>query len=153
MIKVFGKGTNLDCFALQETHSRLERTLAIEHELKHHAVLWSHCSLQRGGLALGGAHDFLTRFSSIGWQQLEQGRIEKLELRGHQGALDLYCIYLDDQSSAACRHPSNLLHSSCMPPSEVLSVMFGDFNAVERSQDRLFETSKPPASSQGPEIA
>ena len=52
MFKVRSMGRNLDFFSLQETHSTPERAMAIEDELKQHAVFWSHCSLQCGGVAV-----------------------------------------------------------------------------------------------------
>ena len=85
IVKVRQMAANLDLFGLQETHSTPERAIAIESEFRHHSVFWSHCSLQRGGVALGISHEFLARFSVASWKEVEIGRVGKLELRGSQG--------------------------------------------------------------------
>ena len=139
--KVRQYSSNLDMLGLQETHSTPERALALESEFRQHAFFWSHCSLQKGGVALGISHEFMSRFSKASWTEIEQGRVGKLELRGSQGSLDLFCVYLDDQSSASRRNSFDLINKFLAPPSEVLSLMFGDFNFVEHAHDRTCKTS------------
>ena len=131
----------LDFFGLQETHSTPERAAALQIEFPKHSLFWSHCTLQRGGLALGVYTKFLQRFSSVCWIEIQPGRIGKLELRGRDGASDLYSIYLDDQSAQARRHSFQLLSSNLAPKSDVLSMIFGDFNFVEHHHDRMCKTT------------
>ena len=73
---------DLDYFGLQETHASPERALALETEFKQHCFFWSHCSLQKGGLALAVSHNFLARFAHVAWIEIEQGKVGKLELMG-----------------------------------------------------------------------
>ena len=57
--------SKLDFFGLQETHSSPERAAALQNEFPEHLLFWSHCSLQRGGLALGVATSFLQQFAEV----------------------------------------------------------------------------------------
>jgi hypothetical protein len=82
-----------------------------------------------------------------GGQEIQQGRLGKLELRGNRGALDLHCVYLDDQSSLARRHSMDLIRGALTPQSSVLSVLFGDFNFVEHAHDRVCKTNGNPSGS------
>ena len=67
-----------------------------------------------------------------------------MELRGSQGALDLYCVYLDDQSAAAGRHSFDLISETLLPANEVLTLIIGDFNFVDHANDRTCkETGQP----------
>ena len=95
----------------------------------------------RGGVALAISHEFLAQFSSASWIKGETGRVEKLELRGSMGSLDLFCVYLDDQSATARRECFNLIPASIAPRSAVLSLIFGDFSFIEHSHDRLCKTT------------
>ena len=139
--KVRSMASTLDFFALQETHSSADRALAIESEFHQHVFFWSHCSLLKGGLALGISCEFLGRFAVASWKEIEQGRVGKLELRGSNGSLDLVCVYLDDQSAAAGRQSFSSISNSLAPQPDVLSVILGDFNFVENTYDRICKTS------------
>ena len=86
--------SSLDFFGLQETHSCPERAAALESEFPNHVLFWSHCTLKKGGLALGVSSKFLHQFEHISWIEVEIGRVGKLELRGSRGSLDLHCVYL-----------------------------------------------------------
>ena len=110
--KVRSMAAKVGFLALQETHSSPERAAAVQCEFPSHALFWSHCSLQRGGLALGVSKEFICRFSAASWKEIEKGRAAKLELRGPQGSLDLCSLYLDDQSAAARRNSLRLLGQS-----------------------------------------
>ena len=135
------RSANVDFFGLQETHSFPARAAALQHEFPQHMLYWSHCSRQRGGLALCISHSFLTKFATATWVQVEPGRIGKLQLRGRQGSLDLYTLYLDDQSADARRNSMSLLSKCLESRQHVLSAVFGDFNFVEQDIDRWCKTS------------
>ena len=129
---------------MQETHSTLERAQAVESEFRNHSLFWSHCSLQKGGIAVGISHEFLLRFTRVAWKEIEQGRVGKIELRGSQGSLDLYCVYLDDQSAIARRQSFDRINQSICPSGEVLTLIFGDFNFVEHANDRTCKSTGQP---------
>ena len=139
--KVRKYAEKLDLFGLQETHSSPERAAALQGEFPNHVLFWSHCSVQRGGLAVGVSKAFLKNFCRATWTEVEQGRIGKLELEGPKGTLDLYCVYLDDHSAEARRRSFRLLGDVMKPQASALSVVFGDFNFVEHDHDRFCKTT------------
>ena len=91
---------------------------------------------RKGGLGLLVKSSFLLQFERSDWTELEAGRVGKLELRGSRGSLDLICCYLDPHSSESRRASFAQIASSLQPQSEVLTILFGDFNFVPSESDR-----------------
>lgn len=139
--RVRGMCASLDFFGIQETHSSPERVAALQTEFPNHVLFWSHCSQMKGGLALGISVAFLEKFSHCSWKEIEQGRVGKLELRGRGGSLDLFCLYLDDQSAMARAASFSKIRDNMSPQPSALSVIFGDLNFVEHKQDRFCKTT------------
>ena len=65
MAKVHKLASSLDFVAVQETPSTPERAASVQTEFHFYVFFWSHCTLQRGGLALGVSVELLSHFSHI----------------------------------------------------------------------------------------
>ena len=130
-----------DFFALQETHSSAARVEAMRSLFREHNTFWSHCANRKGGLALFMKCSFLSNFSSQNWIHVDDGRVGKLELRGPNGALDIFSCYLNPQSGAARQASVQAIKRNLKPQGEVLTVILGDFSFVEGTNDRWCKTT------------
>ena len=72
--------SKLDFFGLQETHSTPERAAALQSEFSRHVLFWSHCSLQRGGLAPGISTEFLKNLCLLRRERLSRAEWVNLSL-------------------------------------------------------------------------
>jgi len=85
-----------DFVALQETHA----TAGFVHiaALPRGARFWwAHATQQMGGIGFGVSHRFLARFHlprEEDWVVLDPGRLAQLRLRGPEGAVHLYVVYM-----------------------------------------------------------
>ena len=75
------------------------------------------------------------------WDVVVPGRIAILRLRGAGGSLDLTVCYLDSSSAPERIAACSKLSQHLKPAAEVLSLVFGDFNVVERDEDRIDKAS------------
>jgi len=50
--------------------------------------------------------------------------------------MDIYCVYLDTHSSHNRQQSIRLISNSLLPKSQVVSIIAGDFNFVENTEDR-----------------
>ena len=75
------------------------------------------------------------------WEEVEQGRVCVLRLRGPSGALDIFVIYHHTGNSVEAKQAREgaraLLASRIRPQREALSVLMGDFNYVPDKRDRF----------------
>ena len=84
---------------------------------------------------------FLTNFNPVqdtDFQTLIPGRVGCIPLRGAKGALDLYVAYLPTGSGASAERAycMDRIGDVMQPRTNVLSLIFGDFNFVECDKDR-----------------
>ena len=111
---------------------------------------WSHLSTSRAGIGLLVTNTFTKRFLPFqtgDWTELEPGRIGRLRLRGVEGNLDIYSIYLTTGESptedAAARARSlHILNHHLAPKSTTLSIISGDWNFVTKEHDRWCHSSR-----------
>jgi len=57
-------------------------------------------------------------------------------LRGSEGALDIYCVYLDTKSSSNRQQSIRTISNSLQPKTLATSIICGDFNYVDNLEDR-----------------
>ena len=83
---------------------------------------------------------FFNAVANEDWQQLEPGRLARLRLRGVQGNLDFYVVYLatgiDGRDSQRRRRSVQTLTDDMAEPAHVLSLVGGDWNFVTTKKDR-----------------
>ena len=139
-----------DFLGLSETHS-LEGRIATAVLPSGCQYFWSHGTSSQAGVGLVVKDSFLQQFNEIvrddDWVEIEPGRMAKLCLRGPHGSLDLIIVvYLAsgaDSAIRAARHRSiSLLDASIADKASVLSITMGDFNFVERNDDRWCNEDK-----------
>ena len=124
-----------DFGCISETHGLLGRQDALWLPQGVEA-LWSHGSSRIGGVGLWIKTKFLEQFTEQSWVEVEPGRVAKLQLRGESGGLDLFCCYLDTNSSYNRQQSITRMSRHIQPNDKVLTVITGDFNFVEADEDR-----------------
>ena len=83
---------------------------------------------------------FLAKFNAIdesSWRQMVPGRVGRLRLRGNEGALDHYMVYFPTGSEGGPERSQLMrtITANMAARSQVLALIFGDFNFVEESRD------------------
>ena len=107
-------------------------------------AFWSHLTAGRAGVGILVRDDFLTRFAPIkadDWEEFEAGRLARLQLRGPDGNLDLWAVYLTtgegtNKDYQARKHTRKLLHGNMTSHTTTLSIVTGDWNYVVHHNDR-----------------
>ena len=99
-------------------------------------AFWSHGTAHQGGICLWVKDIFLNKFRESKWEVLEPGRIAVLRLRGDEGELDIFAVYLSTDSSVARQNSIKTIHRSTRSKDKALSILVGDFNFVEFPEDR-----------------
>ena len=107
-------------------------------------ALWSHMSAARAGVGIVLQQSFLNRFAPTkagDFLEIEPGRIARLTLRGPEGELDIYAIYLSTGFSPSedlkqRQHSIALLQKFMRNRDSVLSILAGDWNFVTSKHDR-----------------
>ena len=97
---------------------------------------WSHGTAAAGGLGLWYKDTFLAQFSHSSWVELEPGRVAVLRCEGANGAFDIFCVYLDCDDWNLRQNSLKIIRDNIRPKDQVLSIITGDFNFVEFSEDR-----------------
>ena len=127
---------------ITETHSTPGKIIGAKQPTGY-KCFWSHGSSTQAGVGLVVSHQFLTNFNpveSADWAELEQGRLARLSLKGPQGSLDIFAVYMqsgsDPSNRNARKHSIQILGNNIQPQDSVLSIVCGDFNFVEHNQDR-----------------
>ena len=85
--------------------------------------------------------DFLSKFNDVEEDEVENlaaGRVVRLPLRGPQGALDLYVVYMPTGPNTSCERIQVMrtIAEHMQPQSKVLSLVLGDFNFATQLRDR-----------------
>ena len=132
---------NHDFLAVQETHSTEGGVLAFECPAGT-AARWSHGTTQRAGIGLLLQDSFLSNFNVLqegDWEDIEAGRAAVLHLRGPQGSLDIWVLYMatgeDGRNERAVTRQT--LHHAIRSQTDTLTIMTGDFNYVVADRDRF----------------
>ncbi len=131
-----------DIMGYTETHGNKGKVAAAALPPAYRHFL-AHGSNYQAGVGISVSDRFLEAFHTIhdsDWQELEQGRIGRLSLRGSTGALDIYIVYLQSGQEADARaaraRSRRILADAIAPQSQVLSIIMGDWNFVEDARDR-----------------
>ena len=138
-----------DYGTFQETHGTLgkEEAFSIPQGL---VGFWSHLSAQKAGVGIILKQSFLDKFATVqkgDFQELEPGRVARLRLRGPEGHLDIWTIYLTTGEGTtadlrARNHSHSIIRANLAPRDRVLSLLSGDWNYVVSNQDRWSCASK-----------
>ena len=86
-------------------------------------------------------HEFSTHFNDVtddAWRVLAPGRVGRIQLRGPEGALDIYVAYFPTGSDAGPerRRIMRIVSGHMEPQQKVLSLFMGDFNFAAHPKDR-----------------
>jgi hypothetical protein len=129
-----------DFVGLQETHSTKGRASAFVPE-QGTTVSWSHDGRVTAGIGLLVKTSFLGKFACHEWEEIEQGRVGRLKLRGALGSLDLWVVYSSATDPAARTDSIRKMASHMMPADRALSCVFGDVNSTLNERDRFCQQS------------
>ena len=129
-----------DFLGLLETHGTKGKAIA-ERAPATCLPFWAYGTSQQNGVGLLVQNTLLAKFNPVdesSWRVVVPGRVRQLRLRGENGGLDLYVIYIPTGSEAKTQRTEivETIISQLAPRERVLSLLFGDFNFVEPSQDR-----------------
>ena len=124
-----------DFGTFSETHGLLGRADALWLPPDIHPF-WSHGTSHQGGVGLWIKNTFLSKFQNWVWVELEAGRVAVLRLSGDAGEFDIFCVYLDTNSSVNRHNSIRMIGNATRPKEQVLSIIVGDFNTVEHNEDR-----------------
>ena len=132
-----------DFLGLVETHGNDGKVNAANLR-KDCVTLWSHGTDTQAGISLWVKKQFLQSFNPItdeSWTTVVQGRVAKLALDGPSGALDIFVAYMtsgSDQTAKQARlQQIRSIKAHMRDKSEVITVLAGDFNFVDRTNDRV----------------
>ena len=126
-----------------ETHGTRGKSLAFSLATEYEAH-WSNFSASRAGIGIILKKSFLDRFEpfvEVDIQEIEEGSLARLTLRGRDGNLDIWAVYLTtgegpSQDVQARTHSRSLLTEHMAPNDSTLSIVAGDWNYLVHSQDR-----------------
>ena len=79
---------------------------------------------------------FLAKFHNWVWVEIEAGRVAVLRLSGDAGEFDIFCIYLDTNSTENRQASLHNISKATRHRDQALSILIGDFNFVESQEDR-----------------
>ena len=73
------------------------------------------------------------------WEEIVEGRIARLALKGQLGALDIFVVYLTSGSAGKAERLECIqkVDKAIKDKNSVLSIITGDFNFVEHTNDRF----------------
>ena len=133
-----------DFVGIQETHGIEGRARQVRMPTKC-IPFWSHDSQRLAGIGLWVRPSFLQHFNPTrpeDWETLVPGRAAVLRLDGHQGALDLYVIYMPTGDAMPARERiRHVLTAALRPASQALSLFMGDWNYAAESTGRFDRTT------------
>ena len=129
---------NHDFIGLGETHSNLGKVQAACIPPGARAF-WSHGTNAQAGIGFLVKESFLSNFNPCtddDWEQVEPGRVSRLSLRGPQGSLDIWILYLSSGSNTARRSSMSSIADKVTNRTSTLSLCMGDWNFVMLNEDR-----------------
>ena len=97
---------------------------------------WSNGTTTQGGIGLWIKKPFLAKFPNWSWEELVAGRVAVLRLEGTEGQFDIFCVYLDTNSSVNRRNCLQHISNKTRPQNNTHTIITGDFNFVDSMEDR-----------------
>ena len=130
-----------DFLAIQETHSDVGRARMLRCG-PDVTTFWSHNdSNHTAGVALWLRNSFLQQFDPVqpdSWQEHVPGRVASLYLKGPQGAIHIYTVYMPSGHQRAERDTIvRALLPTFRPQTEALTLLLGDWNFTADPTDRF----------------
>ena len=127
---------------LSETHCLKGRAMALR--LPEGMLgLWNDGSSSAGGVGIILSRQFLAQFRPVDetkdWITIVPGHVAVLRLRGAQGSLDIFCVYMPTGTAGSASDREDCIRSIAEhmnPRDRVLTILSGDFNFVESEGDR-----------------
>jgi exonuclease III len=134
-----------DFTGLQETHSTKGRIEALRLPPGTNAF-WSHGTTHQAGIGLVVKTSFMDNFNPVApedWNEIVEGRVAALRLRGPDGSLDIFVVYLQSGEEGSVERAAAIrkLAASIQERKSVLSVVLGDFNYVPSKRDRISKST------------
>ena len=86
-----------DFTGLQETHPTKKRVEVLRLPPRIKAFCWSHGTTHQTGIGLVVKKSFMDKINPIApedWNEIVEGRVAALRLRGPDGSLDIFVVYL-----------------------------------------------------------
>ena len=129
---------NHDFIGLGETHNNPGKVQAAFIPPGARAF-WFHGANAQAGIGLLVKESFLSNLNPCtddDWEQVEPGRVARLSLRGPQGSLDVWVLYLASGSKTARRSSMSSIAGKVKNRTGALSSCMGDWNFVMLNEDR-----------------